>query len=173
MAKDAQNFSGYVSKHQQPFDLYGVNDDGSIKKLLTVSAQIVETTMISEVDLAAQVARVSGEITHWGIMEARARKAWQRGEMEYRVWREVLTVKLLTPPVDPAKLKEWKKPTEAAIEANYRSNPEYPVHQRRLHDLEESFNAAHAVLEGFRAKKEMLRASVRRSNEDGSPMMSL
>jgi hypothetical protein len=132
--------------------------------------------MISEVDLAAQVARVSGEITHWGIMEARARKAWQRGEMEYRVWREVLTAKLLTPPVDPAtKLpaRDWKKPTEAAIEANYRSNPEYSGHQRRLHDLEESFNAAHAVLEGFRAKKEMLRASVRRSAEDGSPMLSM
>lgn len=173
MAKDAQNFTGYVRAHQQPFDLYGVDDAGNIQKLLTVTAAIVETAMISETDLAAQVCRVSGEITHWGVMESRARKSWQRGEMEYRVWREVLTAKLLAPPVDPAKAKEWKRPTEAMIEANYRSQPEYLVHQRRLHDLEESFNAAHAVLEGFRAKKEMLKATVKRSNEDGAPMLSV
>lgn len=173
MAKDAQNFVGYVKKNQQPFDLYGVDEKGEVKKQLTVTAEIVETTMISEVDLAAQVSRVSGEITHWGIVEARARKAWQRGELDYRVWREVLTAKLLTPPVDPAERKEWKKPTEAVIEANYRSHPEYLTHQRRLHDLEESFNAVHAVLEGFRAKRDMMRTAVRRSTEDGAPMLAV
>lgn len=170
-----KDFVGYVKDNQPPFDLYVVDEGtGGVKKHMTVTSQIISNTMIAEADLAAQVSRVSGEIAHWGVMEAKAHKAWQRGELEYRVWREVLTAKLLTPPkLDGMTVKDWKKPTEAAIEAHYRSHPEYLPHQRRLQDLEESYNSCHAILEGFKAKKEMLRAAVRRAVDDAAPRLAV
>lgn len=160
-----------AKKIQPPFDLF-VMDAGAPepRKLMVVDAGIVSATMIDESDLAAQVCRVSGEITHWGILEAKARRAWQWAEVQYRQWRERLAVKMLTKPDGD---KEWKKPTEGQIEAAYRSHPDYHGYQMRLQMYEESTNGAHAVLEGFRAKKEMLRSAVRRSGEDGAPQLSI
>lgn len=162
---------------QPPFDLFvvasGKNGEAVCKLLMTVQADIVEATCVSESDIAAQVCRVSGEIVHWGVLEAKARRAWQLAELNYRMWREALTVTMFTPPSDPAAAKAWKKPTGAEIEATYRSHPEYREHQEAIQAMEEGTNGAHAVLEAFKAKKEMLRTAVRRANDDSNATLSI
>jgi hypothetical protein len=59
------------------------------------------------------------------------------------------------------------------IEAQMRVSPLYPLHQKKLERAEEAYNVAQAVLEGFRAKKDMLRSAVVRSQEDAAPRLSI
>ena len=167
-----QTFADHAKKIQAPFNLYTVQA-GEVRLLVVVGPEIVETVSISEDDLLGQVERISGEITHWGVLGVKARRAWQQGELDYRIWREKLAATMLAPPSDPVQAKAWKRPTEAQVEAAYRSHPDYRAHQIRLAELEESCNGALAVLDGFRAKKDALKMSVRRSAEDAAPVLSV
>jgi len=133
---------------------------------------LVNDLILNDMNLSAQVQAIGAQIMHWGRMESQCRRVWAMVERQYRQWREGVSLDCFTPPTDPAP-KGWKKPTKPEVEATYRSDPQYTVWQQRIERAEEAFNSAHAVLEGFRAKKDMLKMAVIRSAEDGAARLSV
>lgn len=154
----------------QPWNIYAIDEaKDEAKPWYQVTGAIAKDLIISEAMVEEQVQSIAAQIQHWGRLEAQARRVWSMMERKYRIWRDAIKVRLLTPPVDPKEAKEWKKPTEAALDAGARTDPEYPKYQATLERAEEAYNATHAVLEGWRAKMDMLKIAVWRRKEDSMP----
>lgn len=165
----------YVARLQnvRPFNIYTIDASGSVAPWFEVTAEVVHELVIQTYDLQTQVQSISVQIQFWGRMEAQCKRVWQIEERNYRRWRDAQILALSNPPSDPEEAKSWKKPTEKRIEALYRQMPEYDQYWAAVERAEEATNGAHAILEGFRAKKDMLRAHVFRSKEDGAARMSV
>lgn len=158
----------------QPFNIYAIDESADeAKPWYQVTGAIAKELVISEALLEEQVQSIPAQIQHWGRLEAQARRVWSMVDRKYRIWRDTKKIELLTPPIDSKAAKEWKKPTEAALEAGYRADRQYPVWQKAIERAEEAFNAAHAVLEGWRCKQEMLKIAVWRRKDEGAPRQSL
>lgn len=157
----------YIQRLQniEPFDIYAVKADGTVAPWYTVTGDIVRDVVIREDSLAAQVEAVSAQVLHWGRHAALAKRVWEIEEREYRVWKAQRYL-------EAVKGAE-KKPTEAVIEATYRTHPEYSIKAARVERAEEAFNAATAVLEAFKAKRDMMKAAVSRSHEAGQPRLTV
>lgn len=158
----------YVQRLQniEPFDIYAVRPDGTVAPWYTVTGDIARDIVIREDALAAQVEAVAAQVMHWGRHAALAKRVWEIEEREYRVWKAQRYLETL-------KNAEGKKPTEAFIEATYRTHPEYGPRATRVERAEEAFNAAQAILEAFKAKRDMLKAAVVRAHENGQPRLSV
>lgn len=165
----------YIARLQniRPFNIYNIDDQGNVNPWYEVTAEVVRDLIIQTYDLQTQVQVISTQIQFWGRMESQAKRVWQIEERNYRRWRDGQYLAFSQPPNDPIEAKDWKKPTEKKIEALYRQTPEYDQYWAAVERAEEAFNAAHAILEGFRAKKDMLRSHVYRSKEDGQARMSV
>jgi len=137
-----------------------------------VTGQIAKELVIVEAKLEEQVASIAAQIQHWGRLESQARRVWAMTDRKYRMWRDQKILELLEPP-STAAAKDWKKPTEKALEAGYRADAQYAVWQQRIERSEESYNATHAVLEGWRAQKDMLSLAVYRRRDDAAPRLSV
>jgi hypothetical protein len=163
----------YVARLQnvRPFNIYTIDAAGDVAPWFEVTAEVVHELVITTYDLMTQVQAISVQIQFWGRMESQCKRVWQIEERNYRRWRDAQVLALSQPPDDPEEAKAWKKPTEKRIEASYRQMPEYDQHWAAVERAEEAYNGAHAILEGFRAKKDMLRAHVFRSHEDGAARM--
>lgn len=133
----------------------------------SIDGKIVNELVIWEAGLVEQVQVVSAQIMRWGRLTAQAKRVWEIEERDYRIWRDGLTVALAST------TDEKKKPPQYLLEAQMRTDPLYLVHQKKLERAEEAYNVAQAILEGFRAKKEMLKTSVVRSQEDAAPRLSV
>ncbi len=129
-----------------------------------VTSGIVQDLVVREEYLRDQVQALPAQIAFWGRMTALTRRVWEIEEREYRHWRDGEVLKLSTPPKDDPK---WKKPTEKTIEATYRSHREYKKWSIRVERAEEAFNSAQAILDGFKAKRDMLRIAAM-SSRDGT-----
>lgn len=156
------------------WNIYAIDEAADTSKpWYQVTGQIVRDLMITEATLEEQVASVSAQIMHWGRLESQARRVWVMEDRKYRQWREAISRKLHTPPADPDAAKGWKKPTEAQVESTYRTDPEYAIYQQRVERAEEAFNCTHAVLEGWRAKLEMMRLAVWRKRDNAAPTVQV
>jgi len=152
----------------QPIDIHEVTEAGDTAPWLIVDGSVINTLVIWEAGLTEQVQVISAQIMRWGRLAAQAKRIWEIEERNYRIWRDGFTVALVHSIAD-----EKKRPPQYMIEAQMRVSPLYPLHQKKLERAEEAYNVAQAVLEGFRAKKDMLRSAVVRSQEDAAPRLSI
>lgn len=158
-------------KDTPPWIINTINElTDTIEPCYSISSNVVDDLIITEPNLDQQVSIISAQIQDWGRLEALARRVVMVSERKYRHWRSCKILGYITPnQADRA----WKKPTEAVIEAMYRSDPGYVVHQMVIERNEEAFNATHMVLEGFKAKLEMLKIAARRSYDLGMARQSM
>lgn len=131
---------------------------------------VIADLVVNELTIPMQLERVTAEIQKWGRLSALTKRVWEVEERIYRAWRSEFQLKVIDPTDKP---KEWKKPTEATVEAMYRTQPEYHRLQAHVERAEEAYNTVEATLNAFRAKKDVLIALKRRYHEDGaSPNIS-
>lgn len=159
----------YIARFQNlpSINLYAIADEGQNAvpwyevQMHAVAADLV----VNELTIPSQLVVVTAEIQKWGRFSALAKRVWELEERRYRSWRSEFYLAA----VDPAdKPKDWKKPTEAGLEAMYRTQPDYHRLQARVERAEEAFNTVDGILQGFRAKKDVLIALKRRYHEDGA-----
>lgn len=162
----------YVQRLQNmsPFNVYVVNADGSVAPWYEVTGEIVKDVVLREDALALQVASIASQILHWGRHAAQCKRVWEIEERQYRVWRAKKILDLSTPPTDD---KGWKKPTESVIEATYQAHPEYSAYYARTERAEEAYNASMAIVEAFKAKRDMIKATVVRAHDSGQPRLTV
>jgi hypothetical protein len=163
----------YVARLQMlpPFNIYQVMPDGTVQPWFEVTgATTVPELVIRTSDLETQVQVISAQVTHWGRLVAQAQRVWEIEDRNYRIWRDRKCLEIATP--DP-KDKDWKKPTEARIEQLYRTDADYPVVYAKVERAAEAFRSAESVLDGFRAKRDMMKATIMRSREGGAPTLSI
>jgi hypothetical protein len=148
----------YLARLQnlQSFNVYSVLANGSAEPWYEVTGAIVRDLVLDEATLAQQVQTIAAQITHWGRLAAQAKRVWEIEEREYRRWRDYQILKCLEVPKEAEARTVWKKPSEAVIEATYRTNPKYVDFNIRIERAEEAYNAAIAVQEGFKAKRDVL-----------------
>ena len=150
-----------------PFDIYSVTADGQVAPWYTVDGSIMQDLVIRDIDLAVQVQSISAQIAFWGRMVAQTKRVWEIEERNYRAWRSRFTVKQLSP------AEGDKAPSMAKVEALYRASPEYAKFQNATERAEEAHESSKSIFDAFKAKRDMLRASIYRSRDDGSVSMSV
>jgi hypothetical protein len=156
-----------------PFNIYAIHPDGSVRPWYDVTGAIVKDLVVDEVALGQQVQTIAAQVMHWGRLAAQAKRVWEIEERGYRQWRDRQILELIEPPADPERAKGWKKPTEIVIEATYRTDPEYAAWNQKIERAEEAFNACLAVQDGFRAKRDMLMRYVTKHRDDSQPHLSV
>lgn len=168
---------GYIARFQNlpSFNIYHVSPDGKhAQPWMEVSGEEIARELIfDELHTMPQVDTVSADIQKWGRLESMARRVWQLAERELRTWKASFLLDVLDPPKTGEDKPGWtttakgepKQPSQAVIEALYRVDEEYQQHCREIERAEEAYNATHAVVEGFRAKRDMIRGFAKRYND--------
>lgn len=154
----------------EPFNVYSVSDAGDVAPWYEVDGAIVQSLVVYPQDLPTQVSAISAQIMHWGRLTSQCKRVWEIEERLFRVWKAQQFLRLTMPPKDA---DGWKKPTVAATEATYRTDPDYNRLYNAVERAEEAYNSAMAVLDGFRAKRDMLRAYAMRSRDDSAPQLAI
>lgn len=168
----ATDLDPIVSRLQNlaPFNIYQVTPTGGIEPWFEVTGGIVLDLVLQEDSLGEQVQTISAQIMHWGRMSAQCKRVWEITERQYRIWRDRTVLTLLDPATKPDK---WKKPTGQQVDATIRTLPEYTEHYVAQERAEEAFNAAMAVLDGFRAKRDMIKSAVMRATEGSAARLAV
>lgn len=159
----------YIARFQNipTFNIHAVSQDGmAAVPWYEVTTEIVRDLVINELTIPAQVDTIAADIQKWGRLSALAKRVWELEERGYRAWRSELMLRALDPVSKP---EGWKKPTTDMVEAMYRADPDYAKWQIRVERAEEAYNATEALLQAFRAKKDMLMRFAPRYREDGMP----
>lgn len=159
----------YIARFQNipSFNIHALGADGlQAVPWYEVTAEIVRDLVINELTIPMQVATIAADIQKWGRLAALAKRIWELEERAYRSWRSASMLKSLDPTDKP---DGWKKPTTDAVEAMYRADPDYAKYQVRVERAEEAYNATEALLQAFRAKKDMLIRFAPRYHEQGVP----
>ena len=162
-------FDQYIARFQNipSFNIHALAEDGmTAVPWYSVTPEIVRDLVINELAIPAQVDVIAAEIQKWGRLSALAKRVWELEERRYRAWRSAFLLRALDPVSKP---EGWKKPTTDAVEAMYRVDPEYAKHQVQVERAEEAYNATEALLQAFRAKKDMLMRFAPRYHEQGMP----
>ena len=159
----------YIARFQNipSFNIYALGQDGNTAiPWYEVNSEIVSQLVVNELTIPLQVETIAAEIQKWGRLSALAKRVWELSERNYRIWRSEFMLKAVNPEDKP---KEWKKPTADLLESMYRVAPEYIAHQVMVERSEEAYNATEAILQAFRAKKDMLMRFAQKYREDGMP----
>lgn len=144
----------------EPFVIQQIDPSGNPQPWLQVTGpSIVAALVINPHTLRDQIDAIAAEVAHWGRLAAQCKRVWEIHERRYRHWRSTVELKMLS--------EAEKKPTQAVIEATYRTMPEYDVFQTATEAAEEAYNSAMAIYGAFRDKALLLRADVYRA-PDGS-----
>jgi hypothetical protein len=150
------------------FTVYDLLDSGEVVPEYELpTSQVVGELLLLEENLVEQIGVIPAEIMNWGRLVARAKRVWETEERNYRIWRDTLYLNLSQVP------DGQKKPTDALLNATIRSTVEYRQWYERIERAEESHNALLAVLEGWRAKKELVRTAVVRQFENAAPQIGV
>lgn len=167
-----QMLDDYVHRTQglPPITMQRVTDDGDVVDWFQIGPEVSRDLLLYEQGLGHQVQIIAGEIQKWHRLSALAKRVWEVRERQYRIWREKFYLDQITPPDDDG---PWKKPTEKAIDARARTQPEYADHQNKIEAAEEAYNAVQGVVEGFRAKRDMLKTYVFRHRDAAEPQLSV
>jgi len=152
-----------------PWKVQQVGKTGEPEDWFTVPPdKIVQELVIKEANLLAEVQVISAQIMYYGRLTAQCKRIWEIRERKYRVWRDGQALALIDPTGKP---KAWKKPTQAQVDQTIRTTPKYEVHYAAIEAAEEAYNATNAVLDGFRAKRDMMKAAIIRRNENSAPIL--
>lgn len=165
------------------FNIHSVDGDGkTTKPWYEVSGVVVREIAINSNNLAVEVEVVSAQVAAWGRLAAQAKRIWEVTERRYRIWRDTKMLSYLEPPVTAAKkgkakegdeAEKWKAPTEAMRNAMIHIEPEYTQWQVDLERAEEAYNAALAVQDGFKAKRDMLKTYAVRVGDESAPHLKV
>jgi hypothetical protein len=159
----------YIARFQNipSINIHAVADEGqnAVPWYEVQMQTVVADLVVNELTIPSQLSVVTAEIQKWGRFSALTKRVWELEERRYRAWRSEFYLKAIDATDKP---KEWKKPTEAVVEAMYRTQPEYHRLQARVERAEEAFNTAEGVLQAFRAKKDVLIALKKKYHEDGA-----
>lgn len=153
-----------------PFNVYQVTKTGETEPWYQVTGGIVKDLVLNEDNLAEQVQTISAQIMHWGRLVGQCKRVWEIAERQYRIWRDTTALGMLEPATKP---KGWKKPTGAQVDSTIRTQPEYVAHYTAMERAEEAYNAAVAVLDGFRAKRDMIKAAVLKATESSAARLGV
>lgn len=148
------------------FDIYAIVSDGTPVPWMEVSGpEIAAELVIRESRLAVDVQTVSVKIMEWGRLAARCQRIVDIENRRYRTWKAKLVEE---------RIAAGEKLTEKAMEAIYRASPQYDEWSVRIERATEALSSCQAILDGFRAKREMLRAAIRPAQEGGfSPSFAI
>jgi hypothetical protein len=165
----------YIARLQNlhSFNVFAIQKNGTVEPWYEVTGLIVKDLVIEEATLGQQVQTIGAQITHWGRLAAQCKRVWEIEERDYRRWRDYQILKMVEPPANPEPAKVWKKPSEAVIEATYRTDPDYVKWNQKIERAEEAYNAAIAVQDGFKAKKDMLMRYVVRYRDETQPHLTV
>ena len=153
-------------QNMQPFNIHAVAPDGSAAPWYEVTGpDIIPQLILKNDNVLEQVQTVAGNIAHWGRLAAQSKRVWEIEEREYRIWRDTLSLALLS--------GAEKKMTQAAIEQTIRSDAKYREFYARIERAEEAHAATLAILDGWRAKKDMLKAAIIRTHEDSAAQLTI
>lgn len=148
-----------VLQNLPSFEIYAIDSEGNPIPWLTVNgADLAQELVIREHSLAIQVQTVALKVMEWGRLVARCQRILDIENRFYRTWKAKLV---------EAKIQSGEKLTEKAMEAIYRSAPEYDAWNVKIERAQEALSSAQAVLDGFRSKSLMLRSSIRPAQEGG------
>ena len=154
-----------------PFWISTISPKGDVVNYHLVDPKIVlNELVIQEGYLRDQVQLISAQIMFWGGLAARAKRVWEKVERDYRIWRDKTKLDLLSPAGKPA---DWKKPAVNSIDFEVRALPEYAIRYEMQENAEEVYNATTAILEGFKAKKDVMKQVVYRHQDGGQPRLSV
>lgn len=161
----------YVARFQNlpPFNIHAIVERGMATEpwYEVKASDVLKELVLDHLNVATQVSVVTAQIQKWGRLESLARRVWQVAERRYRAWRSRFYLESLE------KKEDGKKPTQAVIEARYRSHPEYQELQAEIERAEEAYNSAHALLDAFKAQKAMLQNYAYRPRDGGAPQLSV
>lgn len=158
-------------KNSPPWVIYSANEHtDSLDPTYTISSDVIDSLIIKEANLKDQIDIISCQIQYWGRLEAMARRAMVISDRMYRCWKSKKILSYINH--DPSD-KSWKKPTDTVMEAMYRNDLEYNLYQIQMEKNEEAYNATHMVLEGFKAKREMLKLAVNQNYDASSEKQSI
>ena len=158
----------YIQRFQNlpSFNIYAVMADGmSAVPWMEVQGQDIARELIfDEMNTVVQTDTISADIQKWGRLESQARRVWEMAERELLRWKSQFILDMTSSPGEGEEKLGWgttakgepKAPTVEGVKTLYRVNPEYHHLNRDIERAEEAFNATHSVLEGFRAKKDMM-----------------
>lgn len=147
-------------QNMAPFTLFTILDDGSITEWWTPSpSELAELVVLREDRLHQDIVQIGVHIMEWSRIAAQAQRVW---EIQTRVLRTWKAQQMVEGKEKDAKAPQW------LLEEQYRQKPKYDELSESIERAAEASNAANAVLEGLRAKKDMLRMFVRRT-QDGNP----
>jgi len=164
-----QELDSFIARLQgiPSFNINMIVDDGlRVTPWYEVGREIWRDLVIDELTIRDQLEKIAAQIQQWGRLSATARRVWQMQERGYRAWRSAFLLREMNPQGQP---EGWKKPTKEQVEAMYRVDPEYHSWQVLVEEAEEAFNAAEALLQAFRAKKDVLLRYVSVWHEAGAP----
>lgn len=142
--------------------IQSIDKDGKLSDWYTVDGRIVQELVVREIDLTTQVQAIAGQIAFWARMVAQTKRVWEIRERELRKWKAAKYFEVV-------KAAE-KKPTEAKIAAEIRLMDGYEEKYTLVEAAEEAHNAAAGILDGFKAKRDQLRAHAYRPRDDGSKL---
>lgn len=159
----------YIQRLQNmgAFNVYAITAEG-VEPWYEVTGAIVHDLVLRDQDIGLQVQTISAQMALWARMTAQSRRVWEIEERHYRVWRSRFYTEATT-----SKEDGWKKPTEKAIEAAYRLDPEYAKFQVAIERAEEAYECARGILDAFRAKRDMIKTVVRKNRDSSEPELSV
>lgn len=127
---------------------------------------VLRELVISPHNLQGQIDTIGLQVAYWGRLIALQARVVSVAERRYRVWRSGMEWQLYYENLKPKMIDgvempfDGKKPTKVEVEAMIRLLPEYAPLYAAQEATIESRMACDAIYEGFRAKKEVLRADV-------------
>lgn len=163
--KMTQKFQNMASVH-----LYSIDVEGRVHQWWTIDPKecLMPELVLVEANLSEQVQTISANITYWQRYVAQAKRVWEVREREYRVWRDGKMLELAVP--EPG---STKVPAKDLREAKMRQDPEYLAYYNRTEEAEETYNTLVGMVDGLKAKREMMNLVVRRHVTDGAPYLSV
>lgn len=143
-----------------PFTLQTILESGVIEDWWSPSPnELAELCVLREDRLYSDIVQIPVRIMEWSRIVAQAQRIWEIRTRELRTWKATEVV---------AGKEEDPKAAQYVLEEKYRGKEAYVALSEKVERAAEAVNAATAVLDGLKAKKDMLRMFVAR-NKDGNP----
>lgn len=179
-----QVLDAYVQRFQNlpPWNIHLLAPNGtSAKPWYEVTGEAIARELIfDELNTMVQVDTVAADIQKWSRLEAMCLRVWQLTERELRTWKAKFSLEAVKPPVFDAEAGEYpekegwgtdskgkpKAPTQATIEALYRTHKKYAQLSINMERAEEAYNATRMVTEAFKVKARLIERFARKYHSE-------
>ena len=140
-------------QNMEPFNIYTIDEHGTPTPWYEVTGQeVIQALIFNDANRGISLDIVSSQIAHWGRHVAQCSRIWQIEERRFRTWKAKVSLQLHEEAAKP----DGKKATKEYIESTYRTMEDYTKHSIAVERAEEAYNAALAIHQAFRAKKDAL-----------------